>query len=102
MNEQPQSLNSINGLKYRLEQVHKELRLKDQLVSNQALKLDMQRKQLIYLAKKLGDIGLLFVCVGGPLNDNVLGYNKEQKKYLAEIYALVEDCLDEFRDDEDE
>ncbi len=31
-----------------------------------------------------------FVCIGGPLNDNKLGFNKEQLKYLQKICHALE------------
>jgi len=51
------------------------------------------------MAKKykecLEDISKYFVCVGGPLNDNILQFNKKQKKFLWEIYNEIKNILDD-------
>lgn len=36
-----------------------------------------------------------FVCIGGPLNDNMLEFTKEQRKYLQGILDIAEGQLRE-------
>jgi len=62
----------------------------DELIAQQAMRiavLEARNQSLISSADAIKDI--LF-CVGGPLNDNVLGYSKPQLATFFRIADLVE------------
>ena len=42
------------------------------------------------LEKRMADIQLHIICVGGPLNDNKLGYSRTQLVTFAKIMDLTE------------
>ncbi|MEE9214851.1 MAG: hypothetical protein V3U54_08675 [Thermodesulfobacteriota bacterium] len=43
------------------------------------------RKEIQKMSKAFSDIESIIYCIGGPLNDNVLRYNKKQLKTFWEI-----------------
>jgi len=61
-----------------------------QLIAQQALAIANLQEQVAELEKAQSQAALMFVCIGGPLNDNVLGFNAEQRKYLHRIHQLLE------------
>jgi len=40
--------------------------------------------------QRLNDIRMSLICIGGPLNDNKLGYNPAQRKLFHEINDTIE------------
>jgi hypothetical protein len=40
--------------------------------------------------KELREIINTIVCIGGPLNDNNLQFNKDQLKYINQLYELLQ------------
>ena len=67
-----------------------------------------QAKQIYFLKNKVEDyeqalkaIKNVTVCIGGPLNDNVLGYSKEQLGPFSRILNRCEEVL-RYYDDGDE
>ena len=40
--------------------------------------------------RRLNDIRLSLICIGGPLNDNKLGYNPAQRKLFHDINDTIE------------
>lgn len=61
-----------------------------QLIAQQALTIANLEEQVAELKAAQERAALMFVCIGGPLNDNVLGFNVEQRKYLHRIYDVLE------------
>ncbi len=59
-------------------------------IGAQQLEIDALTKSLEFRAEQLAEIVLRFICVGGPLNDNVLGFDSEQRKYLHKILEIAE------------
>ena len=66
-----------------------------------------QAKQIFYLKNKVEDyehalqaIRSVTVCIGGPLNDNVLGYSKEQLGPFSRILSRCEEVLRYYDEDE--
>ena len=52
---------------------------KDELIVKQQLEIEQLREAIVkYESAKDAVYGIIF-CIGGPLNDNKLGYTKEQK-----------------------
>jgi hypothetical protein len=50
----------------------------DELVAKQALRIAELEDDLADREARLRDIHMTCVCIGGPLNDNVLGYTAKQ------------------------
>lgn len=50
----------------------------DELIARQALQIAELEEQLADRNKRLRDIDLTLHCIGGPLNDNALGYTAKQ------------------------
>lgn len=46
-----------------------------------------------YLRKKLAEFSIRFYCVGHPLNDNVLRFNKKQLVYLVRFADEIKGSL---------
>lgn len=46
--------------------------------------------------KSINTIIHRFVCMGGPLNDNNLQFNKDQIKYLDKIYREITNICNDF------
>ena len=59
-------------------------------IGAQQLEIDALTKLLEFRGEQLAEIVLRLVCVGGPLNDNVLGFDSEQRKYLHRILEIAE------------
>lgn len=62
----------------------------DELISRQALQLAEQADRLADFEKRMSDIHSHIYCIGGPLNDNKLGYSKEQMVTFFRIAKLTE------------
>lgn len=65
--------------------------MKNKVIAKQAMKIMVQKKQIKTLCKCLSDIQMMLVCVGGPLNDNVLKYSNAQLVPFQKILDIVED-----------
>ena len=66
---------------------------KDELITKQQLEIENLKQQVIdYNECMIAIYGLLF-NIGAPLNDNVLGFNVEQRKVLHKIanYLILEE-----------
>ena len=50
----------------------------DELIAKQALEIAELRVKVADHERRLRDIDLTLHCIGGPLNDNVLGYTPKQ------------------------
>lgn len=63
---------------------------KDALIAEQQIEIRQLKKFKEQAKADMRKINLTLVCIGGPLNDNVLGYTKEQRKILHEINGIAE------------
>jgi hypothetical protein len=63
----------------------------EQLTAQQALKIATLEAELQARKEAMGEIHLRLVCVGGPLNDNRLGFNGPQLNLLQQINNLAAD-----------
>lgn len=70
----------------------------EQLVAKQQLEIEKLKSVLEMYEKDREYIRCVLVGIGGPLNDNKLGYTSEQRAELRNIYSLVE--FDERESDE--
>jgi hypothetical protein len=62
---------------------------KDELIAAQAMEIAELRETVKDRDERLRQIHLTCVCIGGPLNDNVLGYTREQLRTFHDIDALA-------------
>ena len=62
----------------------------EQIVARQAVRIIELEDDLKDRDSRLDQIHRLLICMGGPLNDNVLKFNKEQRLYLKRILDLAE------------
>lgn len=61
-----------------------------ELIAQQALKIaELEEKVKEYDAANK-QINSIIFCIGGPLNDNILGYTHKQMVPFSEIAKLVE------------
>ncbi len=58
----------------------------EELIARQAKELEELKDKLKSREKDLRSIKMELICIGGPLNDNVLLYSKEQLKPFFRIY----------------
>lgn len=70
---------------------------KEQLITEQQLKIHQLEEENRNLLKCIRKLRMRMVCVGGPLNDNVLGYSEKQLaifwKMDKEIQGVI-DCIE--------
>jgi hypothetical protein len=59
------------------------------------------KESLEQIKKSASSIHSMIYCIGGPLNDNVYGYSKEQMKIFWEIAGETECILNHFPREED-
>ena len=58
---------------------------KTEVIAKQAMQIMELRRKVKDFKGRAKRAMLFMVCVGGPLNDNLLGYNSEQKKLFVKI-----------------
>jgi len=61
-----------------------------EVIAKQATRIFELEAQVDDLKKRMERIVLHCVCIGGPLNDNVLGYSKAQLVTFARIVEEAE------------
>lgn len=54
------------------------------------LKAQQDRDEAAELRKRIDRAISIMVCIGGPLNDNVLQFNKEQRAVFHRIQSVLE------------
>lgn len=55
---------------------------KDELIGKQQLEIEELKDKVDEFAARLDKIHSALYCIGGPLNDNILNFNNEQRIYL--------------------
>lgn len=65
---------------------------KDELICKQQLEIEHLKIRLGWANEDKQKIASALVCIGGPLNDNKLGYSVPQRNYLQQILELAEVC----------
>jgi hypothetical protein len=67
----------------------------ERLIAQQALLIDRLRQEIADCKSDMAEISMILCCIGGPLNDNVLGYSADQRKPLHRINNLAEPWRDQ-------
>ena len=63
-----------------------------ELIGKQQLEIEHLKIRLRWANEDKQKITSVLICIGGPLNDNKLGYNLAQRSYLQQILDLAEVC----------
>jgi len=63
-----------------------------ELIGKQQLEIEHLKIRLRWANEDKQKITSALICIGGPLNDNKLGYNLAQRSYLQQILDLAEVC----------
>jgi len=63
---------------------------RDELIGKQQLQIQEYKKLLIENSDIIKSLTGKFYNIGGPLNDNVLRFDKPQQKFCFEVVALIE------------
>lgn len=74
------------------------MRHTDELIANQAKQIYVLEKLCKQYLENVRTVNKMIYCIGGPLNDNKLQYNKEQLQIffrIVEELEMVEDFDDE-------
>lgn len=66
------------------------IRSDDSTIARQARTIEILEDRVAELEKAVKDAQLHIICIGGPLNDNKLGYTKEQMV----TFFRIKECLD--------
>ena len=64
---------------------------KDQLIVKQQIEIADLKEKVFRLSKSVEKIRVIIYCIGGPLNDNALGYSRKQ---LSTFYRII-NAIDE-------
>lgn len=63
----------------------------DELIARQALQLEELRDEVANLRERMHRAWSHIYCIGGPLNDNKLGYTRDQMATFARIADEIGD-----------
>ncbi len=63
---------------------------KDELIVKQQLEIEEYKQMLEENSQLKYDLEMSFYAIGQPLNDNVLQFNKDQKKWCFQVVSLIE------------
>ena len=67
---------------------------KDELITKQQLQIESLKQREIEFIQAASSVIISIVCVGAPLNDNVLGYTHKQLKIFFDIKYKLEGFID--------
>jgi hypothetical protein len=59
------------------------------LIAKQQLEIETLKEKVAELEDSQRSALQYFYCIGGPLNDNVLGFNVEQRRLLHKIAEVL-------------
>ncbi len=62
----------------------------DELIARQAKKIEELQDTIEDYEETIRNVMNAMVCIGGPLNDNKLGYTKEQLRIFHGMYAMLD------------
>lgn len=62
----------------------------EEIIARQARKIEKLERRIADLEKAKNDARSHIYCIGGPLNDNKLGYSRAQMV----TFFLISECLD--------
>jgi hypothetical protein len=60
-----------------------------ELIAIQAKKIEELRRENISLKERMSICYSYIYCVGGPMNDNRLNFNKEQRDVFAKMASVL-------------
>ena len=61
----------------------------EEVIAKQARTIANLEESLTSLREAVEDVKMMMVCIGGPLNDNVLEFTSDQRKLIFRMfYAL--------------
>lgn len=63
----------------------------DEVIARQAQKIIELEDAITDLQDRIGKARLPMICIGGPLNDNKLGFSKEQRAVFHRIDSELGD-----------
>jgi hypothetical protein len=63
------------------------------VVARQAIKIDQLEQDNAAMRSALEAAKLHIICIGGPLNDNLRGYNREQMSEWLRVLNAIESGL---------
>lgn len=63
---------------------------KNDLIAKQQIEIEILNKRLMWAKQDKNEIVMTLICIGGPLNDNILRYSKEQRGLLHRILEFAE------------
>ena len=63
---------------------------KNKLIAQQALKIAELEEYMKHYEEMTMEIHKIIFCIGGPLNDNILGYTHKQMVPFSQIADLVD------------
>lgn len=63
---------------------------KEELIASQQLEIQELREKVTTRDVAITKASLCFVAIGGPLNDNALGFNTAQIEWAREVFNLLE------------
>lgn len=69
----------------------KNIMTKDELITKQQLKIEEYKRVAKKNKQIRKDIHGAFYSIGAPLNDNILRFNPEQRRWCMDVMKLVED-----------
>lgn len=62
-----------------------------EVIAKQAVELSQLHKKLLAADEAIDTAIKMMICIGGPLNDNVLEFNKDQKTFLNRMYLILKE-----------
>jgi len=65
---------------------------KDELIAKQQLAIEELSEREILYQSAIDSAIMVMICIGGPLNDNVLGFTKEQIMVFHKIQNYLEEA----------
>jgi hypothetical protein len=66
---------------------------RDTLIAEQQLKIRDLEERTEDMTEVFSDIYMSLICIGGPLNDNLLRFDNKQQAFLHEIKNQIEPFL---------
>ena len=69
------------------------MKIEDRLIASQAKDIFEKDARIVELEGALRDIELFLICIGGPLNDNVMQYSADQLKIFFRIINTIKDVI---------
>jgi hypothetical protein len=61
------------------------------VIGQQTVEISELKAQVEDLSSRINKAVMHMICIGGPLNDNKLQFNKEQLRLIRQIHSALED-----------